>query len=774
MPKANEKEKSFTILEKDLNVISVLNNPKLSPFLDIFRHYPENISLQNLGILTGFFRIKDFQEESAYIVNFLSSVLKKEYYANSKKSIESSFDCALRKVNLALSEIAKEGNINWIGEIDGIVCVLEKNNLHFSVCGKAKVFLFRNQQLSEISADMASEEIEPNPLKTFVNVSSGRLEKGDKLIICDDDIFKVFSQEEIKKGANRFPREKFIQFIKTALTNKLDIVGAIVVDIFEKKEEKKIAQEDHSEVYNVFSKKVFEEKKPAPRGLNEILRQEENNNYTDEKTGHIYIQEGNEEIKKESNFNLFWLSFKENLGDAFYWIKDKTRKRMSLVGRSIAKANRDLATNAKLKLEERRKIRLEKKEEAEKLAAASAAAKAMADKKAIADEKALADEKERAALASANATIVKKEEIAIPAFNEPFLARLAKRKAELERQETEEKTQDKKAIFATFKRIIPDFGKIKELFASFSNKQKLYAGIIIFLILFVPFVFLKLQSAMKAKPVPPQAEQKVPDARELFSKEKNIVFLDNLEKLSDLQNPKGLMFLNEKIIAVNDSKLISRDLSGDIKEISWPENYGKIKDSDPMKDLNLGLFYTDQNKVISYLSATAQLKENNISIPANSKISSLATYLTYAYLLDSESSQIYRYPRAEGGFGEKTNWLKDSIDLSSACCMAIDENVYLINSGLVIKLFKGQKQELNLEPTINPFTPEEIFTDSDTQNLYVLDKENGRIIKYGKDGELLGQYLHEDIKKSTGLAVDEKNGKAYLIASEGLFSINLE
>ena len=386
MPRANEKEKSFTILEKDLNIISAVSNPKLSPYLDVFRHYPENIMLQNLGILSGFFKINDSSDESAYIVNFLSSVLKKEYYINPKRSIESSFDSALRKVNLALSEIAKEGNINWLGKIDGVVCILEKNDLHFSVCGKARVFLMRKQALSEISADMAPDDVEPNPLKTFADVSSGRVENGDKIVICEDNVFKVFSEEELRKGALRFKREKFIQFIKTALTNKLEIVGAIIIDIFEKEEEKKIFHEENKEIYNVFSKNVFEKKVAVPKKLTELLASEEHSGYNDGKTGHIYIQEGKEEIKKENSFGIYWFFLKEKTGDAFFWMKNRTRRRMYSIGRSISKTSSALLANAKLKLEERKNIRLEKS------AAAAAYAKAMADKQAAIDKENIADE----------------------------------------------------------------------------------------------------------------------------------------------------------------------------------------------------------------------------------------------------------------------------------------------------------------------------------------------------------------------------------------------
>jgi len=808
MSKNNEKEKGFTLLEKDFSVISTVNNPKLSPYLDVFRHYPENINLQNLGVLTGFFRINDLTDESAYIVNFLSSVLKKEYYANSKRSIESSFDSALRKVNLALSEIAKEGNVNWLGKIDGAVCVLEKNNLHFSVCGKAKVLLLRSQSVSEISADMAPDDTEPNPLKTFIDVSSGRLENDDKIIVCKEDIFNVFSEEELRKGSIRFKREKFVQFIKTALTNKLEMVGTIIIDIFEKEKESKHAPEPKLEIDNVFSEKVFKKEKSAPQKLSELLAGEEKKGYTDGKTGHIYIQEdGVEDLKKENSAQIYWFLIKEKMDDAFYWVKNRARRRMSSIGRSIAKTSQNSISGMKSKIEEIKKARQEKKEqtkrdaaktlavkeeksriEAEESAFTSAAAKVLTDKKAtIEKEEKTVTPVENHTNAEPEKISPKEEPEIQPVFKEPFLARLAKRKAEIEKEtmglasdepafnasDTDEEIQTKKDFFSPFKKITPDFDKIKELFFSFSNKQKIYAAIVIFLIFVMPLIFLKLQNTMETKQAPKQAEQKIPTIKDLFSQEKNIIFLDNLEKGFAIGNPKSLIFLNEKIIAISDSKLISKDASGETKEISWPENYGKIKQSAPMKDLNLALIYTDQNKVISFLSATSGFKENNISIPENSKISGLGTYLTYAYLLDSGNSQIYRYPRAEGGFGEKIDWYKDQIKLSNGCCVSIDENVYLINEEKVLKIFKGKIQDLNLEKTINPFIPSRIFTDSDTQNLYILDKENGRVIKFSKDRIILNQYFHEDIKNAIDFAVDEKNGKAYLTNSEGLVSFSL-
>lgn len=779
MPKISEKEKVFNILEKEVNVISAVNNAKLAPYLDIFEHYPENILLQPLGILTGFFRINDFSEESAYIVNFLSSLLKKEYYANPKRSIDNSFDSALRKVNLALSEIAKEGNINWLGRIEGAVCVLEKNNLHFSVCGNSKILLIRNQIITEVSKDLSSEEKEPNPLKTFANVSSGRLDKGDKIIVCSEDIFDIFSLNEIRKGSVRFQKEKFVQFVKTALTNKLEIIGTIIIDLFEKSEEKSVAQKKNIGALNVFSEKTFKKNTPKINNLKEILEKEDPNEYTDEKTGHIYIQEDKDnEIKKESQLGIIWLSFIENVSDVSFWTKNKLKRSTINFGRYLKKTKDQAISNLKTKQEERKRIRLEKI--AQK--AEEDARKSVTPPSTNISTKFFEEEiKEEIEKPEAIPEI--KPEQTDPQFNlgerkNSFLEKLAKRKEELDRMrmETEEKMggEPKKEKDLSFiNKIIPHWGKAKENFLSLSKKQKIYTGIVILAIFVLPYAFIKIQDSMKKNDVAPLAQEQIPDAREVLSQEKNIVFLENLENSLTVQNPQKLIFLNNKLVAISNDKIITKDENGEIKEISWPQDYGKITQVAPMKDLNLALLYTDQNKVVSFLSATSQLKENTITIPNGSKITGAGAYLTYLYLLDSANNQIYRYPRAEGGFGEKTNWLKGSVSFNDSCCLAIDENVYLVSNGEIIKLFKGEKQDFNLEKTSVSFTAEAIFTDNETANLYVLDKTNGRIIKFGKDGSLIGQYFHEDIENIFDFTIDEKNSKAYLINSEELKSFNL-
>ena len=257
----NNKKEVFKELEKTISPVLVINNPSLKPYVEVFEYYPENIYQQPLGSLIGFFEIKDYSKDSAYIVNFLTLTLKKEYYNNPKRSVAESLDSALHKVNLALSEIANKGNIEWLGKLDAAIFVLEKNNAHFSVSGKAKIFLYRNTVLTDLSEGLASDFPEPHPLKTFINVSSGRLEKFDQILITSEDIFHILSVTELRKNFQRFKGEKFVQLLKTALSNQLELIATLVVQISDTNLTNEIknfsSRKKISPIGNVFSEKTF-------------------------------------------------------------------------------------------------------------------------------------------------------------------------------------------------------------------------------------------------------------------------------------------------------------------------------------------------------------------------------------------------------------------------------------------------------------------------------------------------------------------------------------
>lgn len=294
----NKPDKKIAEIQPFFENILVCNNKKSRPFIEVLVQDPENVEQQPLGTLIGIFEISDNSEDSSYIVNYLLSIIKKEYFLRPRRGPVESFEAALHRANLALSKLAEHKNIGWIGRLNVVCAVFEKNKLHLAKTGAASAFLLRSRTLTDISEDLSEQETEPNPLKTFDNVSSGKLEVGDKLIITTDNIFDIFSFEEIKKSALRFSDDELLQFLKTALGHELERAAALIVSIKEKLPEPEIAASRRPAAkINAFSQAAFV-KPSRPEKLPDEIEtklQEEvaksKEEFVNKKTGHIYIKE---------------------------------------------------------------------------------------------------------------------------------------------------------------------------------------------------------------------------------------------------------------------------------------------------------------------------------------------------------------------------------------------------------------------------------------------------------------------------------------------------
>ncbi|KKT89583.1 MAG: hypothetical protein UW95_C0001G0028 [Parcubacteria group bacterium GW2011_GWC1_45_14] len=753
-------------MEKEISPILVVNNANLKPYIEIFQYHPENITQQPLGLLVGFFEIREYSEDSAYVVNFLNSVLKKEYYLNPKRPVQESFDSALHKVNLALSELVKHGNINWLGKLDSAICVLEKNNIHFTVTGNAKILLSRNISLTDITEGLAPELPEPHPLKTFINVSSGKLEKSDKLIITSDDLFNILSVADLEKNIERFDKDKFAQFLRTALTNELDLAGTIVVDIDEPRKiiPKREKPATHaSRDLNVFSEKAFAKKNrkssSSPMEESEDISIEEylaeaEKEYTDKKTGHIYIQgdEGNEETSSPMHERTQMA--KEMLYDLSYGAKEffakqssslwkKTKRISSRISEYDYAGKFDVLKEAvDKKKQEFDRSRREKKEALEEIYRES-------------EDSFQAEQKISRTEITPKRKSAPKENPEEIASESSLFEKINLAKAEISRQE------DNRNAFS-FSELLPSFSKIKKLLPSMTLKQKLFIFSTLLLIVTVPLALSKINFEKEpATSIETLPMTQISD-NEKYSQEKNISFVEQIEKIREISGVIDAFPLEGSLYAVDERKITVLNGS-EARDFSWPQEYGPGKLATYMSDLNLILVLTDKDKVISFSPVSLELKDNTITLPENSQIDFASTYLTYVYLLDSKNDQIYRYPRAEGGFGEKTDWLKEEIDLSSIKDMTIDDNVYLATGNGIKQLFRGKDTGFSLENSHTPINFENIVTDITMNGIYVLDIPNSRLIQFDKEGKLIKQYHHEAIANAEGFSVDEERRKAYLI-----------
>jgi hypothetical protein len=165
------------------------------------------------------------------------------------------------------------------------------------------------------------------------------------------------------------------------------------------------------------------------------------------------------------------------------------------------------------------------------------------------------------------------------------------------------------------------------------------------------------------------------------------------------------------------------------------------------------------------LFSIAENSKTVLKIDPGSKTTDIKTYLTYLYVLDTSTDQIYRYPRAEGGFGDRQDWLHSETDIKNAKSFAVNDDIFVAGIGGVMPLLQGKTDaNINFEKPNIGLVIDKIYTEPGFSGIYVLDNQNHRVVEYSKDGKILSQFWNTLISNITDFTVDEQSKTVYLLS----------
>jgi serine/threonine protein phosphatase PrpC/Tfp pilus assembly protein PilN len=219
-----EKDKKIEIRE------IVYSQDDEKSFGDIFVYEPENIEEQNLGSLFIVGELKDLPRNSSYVVNLLASKIKKEFYSNTKRSAEESLESALAGANQTLSEIAQQGNGEYVGKLSMICGTYRSNKFYLSQVGRIRSLLVRDGQILDI---IKEEDNKPASTKrAFNNIASGELVDGDIVIFATSGLFNIFSLEKLRQLASSKPLDEFATQLQNEIEEEdSEVVSALVLEL---------------------------------------------------------------------------------------------------------------------------------------------------------------------------------------------------------------------------------------------------------------------------------------------------------------------------------------------------------------------------------------------------------------------------------------------------------------------------------------------------------------------------------------------------------------
>lgn len=222
----------------------------------------------------------------------------------------------------------------------------------------------------------------------------------------------------------------------------------------------------------------------------------------------------------------------------------------------------------------------------------------------------------------------------------------------------------------------------------------------------------------------------------IFDKKNGAVYILSLEKKS-LEKIEGKEIKQASVVSGFDKKVFFYFKNSGIYEAGILEKPKKIID----KDNNWG------------------------------EIIDMAVYNGNLYLLDKEKDEIWKYLSAENSFSEKHSYFakNEAIDLSAVNSFAIDGSIYLLTEKNIYKYTSGLRQSFKFDlPSVN-FIFNKIFTDINTEKIYILDKNHSLIYVLSKTGDYIEQINSDIFSKINDFFVYQD--KIYVLLKNKIYKI---
>ena len=272
--------------------------------------------------------------------------------------------------------------------------------------------------------------------------------------------------------------------------------------------------------------------------------------------------------------------------------------------------------------------------------------------------------------------------------------------------------------------------------------------------------------------------EKIGQAREEISKEYKQedaeVFLD-LELVkkgfsgSDLgvyENKAVILDSNKDVVLLVDFKTKEAEIAAGGDELENIEKTGLTENF---------IFVLGKNELLMLGRENGELIETK-EIKDLGKIRDVNGFSNNAYLLARE--QIHKFVGLDDGLADEKDYLeKEDSQLEESISLSIDGSVWaLTEDGRIFKYTRGAEDFFAINDLDKPLSRAKIiYTDKDSDSLYILDTGNTRVISVDKEnGEYNGSYVWSGIAGVSDIAVSEELGKIFLLAGAKIYEIGIK
>lgn len=332
-----------------------------------------------------------------------------------------------------------------------------------------------------------------------------------------------------------------------------------------------------------------------------------------------------------------------------------------------------------------------------------------------------------------------------------------------------------------------------DLALQLNHKKKIYLTIAVILtaaLLVSGFLaFRKQQDARlqaEVEKVLSEATQKYTEGEVLAGLNKNLAREDFEQAKDILENNKSKFPSGSTQRQEVDALLVKvqnalSPLSDTIKitptEVSLDQspllNLSKTKNAQFVTKTDSALYYLHSEGVFS-ASVNGQNPKSLIKSSEWEKTAGLGVFGSNIYVVDTTENQIYKFIPTGASFA-KSNYLTSDTDISDTRSITIDGSIWvLLKNGDVKKFTRGKEDSFVIAGLPSPFSnPSRIFTTAESNNLYILDNGNSRIVIVSKNGTYSSQLQADVLKTAKDFEVVEKEKKIYVLSTDKLWVLTL-
>jgi hypothetical protein len=257
------------------------------------------------------------------------------------------------------------------------------------------------------------------------------------------------------------------------------------------------------------------------------------------------------------------------------------------------------------------------------------------------------------------------------------------------------------------------------------------------------------------------------------------VFADLSEKRSDI-SALGFALVGDRVFVYEYNALYETVLD-QVQDPLTIDDDETVIAATGFDDRNSIVFLTQSGKLLEYKEGTISFMDTDDG--SFHKGVALADWSNKIYVLDAVGDQIwkYSYKGTRDKFGAAEAYKSDDTDLSTGVDLAIDANVYSLDtSGDITKFYAGSKVPffVNNAP-FNMFKdPSRLFTNEKLDEIYILDSQEARVLVFRKDSktgniDYVTQYFFEGVGELRDIYVDPDTKKLYALSASKIYEVDL-